>query len=537
MTATVYKTFSAAAETHPELPFLCIPPCADRDYLPAGAEFSYGRAEQLVQSLAARYTSAGYREGHRVALVLGNRPDHFWHLLALNSIDACAITLNPDYLPHELSYALTKAEASLVVTSTACLSKVREAAADASSCPVAVQEDGDIHLPPPARLPKVVSANAGDREALVIFTSGTTSRPKGCIISNRSCIASGTSYVTAGGALSLEPRAERLFVPLPTFHMNASVLALNAMLQRQGCIVLPDRFRASSWWADLKNSRATCLHYLGLIPPVLLKAPPSDGDKDHGIKFGLGAGVDPTLHGLFEERFGFPLVEVWGMTETSRMIANTHEPRLTATRAFGRPKPPLQVRVVDDAGADVRPGEPGELLVRAEGEDPRSGFFSGYVNDDAATETAWHGGWFHTGDVVSQDESGMLFFVERRKNLIRRSGENIAAAEVEETIIVDDAVRAVAVIAVPDEMRDEEPMACVVLGDGWSASEAVAARIVERARATLAPHKLPGWVAFVPSIPQTATQKARKEMIFPPGSDPRQCADVFDVRRLKQKRP
>ncbi|MEI8256912.1 MAG: AMP-binding protein, partial [Deltaproteobacteria bacterium] len=201
---------------------------------------------------------------------------------------------------------------------------------------------------------------------------------------------------------------------------------------------------------DLVATDATIIHYLGIMPPALFKQPPSPWETRHQIRFALGAGCDPSLHGAFEQRFGFPLVEVWGMTETGRFIANHTDPRLTDTRAFGRVPAPLQARVVDEHDADVAAEAPGELLLRTEGVLPRQGFFSGYLYDEAATAQAWRGDWFHTGDVVSRDEQGMLFFVDRKKDMVRRSGENISSAEVEAVLAVHAAVLRVAVVAVPD---------------------------------------------------------------------------------------
>ena len=177
------------------------------------------------------------------------------------------------------------------------------------------------------------------------------------------------------------------------------------------------------------------------------------------------------------------MIEVWGMTETGRITADSHEPRMIGTRAFGRPFPGLEARVVDDRDQDVPVGSDGELLVRHSAEKPRHGFFSGYLKNEQATEEAWRGGWFHTGDVVRQDASGMLFFVDRKKHIIRRAGENIAAAEIEAVLQAHDAVAQVAVVAAPDELREEEVLACVVPMPGVEAGRRAGRRAV-RASAT-----------------------------------------------------
>ena len=168
------------------------------------------------------------------------------------------------------------------------------------------------------------------------------------------------------------------------------------------------------------------------------------------------------------------MIEVWGMTETGRVFWNAHEPRAVETRAFGRPTATLQARVVDEQDQDVADGVAGELVVRHTAAQPRHGFFSGYLKKRTATEEAWRGGWFHTGDVVTRDASGMLYFVDRKKNIIRRSGENIAAAEIEAVLQAHEEVAQVAVIAVPDEVREEEVFACVVPMPGVVPSPALA---------------------------------------------------------------
>ena len=205
------------------------------------------------------------------------------------------------------------------------------------------------------------------------------------------------------------------------------------------------------------------MHYLGVIAPLLLAQPPGEDERRHGVRFGLGAGIEPQLHAPFEERFGFPLIELWGMTEMVRVLADSFEPRQVGTRAFGRAVPGVDVRVVDEHDRDVPDGQPGEMLVRHSAATPRRGCFSGYLDDEAATEAAWRGGWFHTGDVVSRGPDGMLHFVDRKKNIIRRSGENIAAAEVEAVLLTHPDVQQAAVMAVKDELREEEVLACVVL--------------------------------------------------------------------------
>src|SRR5258708_16540132 len=169
------------------------------------------------------------------------------------------------------------------------------------------------------------------------------------------------------------------------------------------------------------------------MPPMLMGAPESADDKHHSVRFGVGAGVDKALHDPVEARWGFPLIEAWAMTESGAgaVVVASREPRHTGTSCFGRLGAELEARIVLDDGTEAGVNEPGELLVRHAGAAPRYGFFREYLKDAEATAEAWRGGWYHTGDVVYRSADGSLHFVDRKENVIRRSGENISAAEVE----------------------------------------------------------------------------------------------------------
>jgi crotonobetaine/carnitine-CoA ligase len=393
----------------------------------------------------------------------------------------------------------------------------------------------------PGSLPKVgppprEGAPGLDSETSLLYTSGTTGRPKGCILTNFYYLNAGAWYQRLGGRISIEPGRERFLNPLPLFHMNAQCVTATCAILTANALAQPERFSPTRWWQDVVNAKATIIHYLGVMPPLLLNQAPSAVERKHRVKFGLGAGVEPELHAKFEARFGFPLIEVWGMTETGRIYADSHEPRQVTTRAFGRPFGGFAARVVDDRDAEVPRGTEGELVVRWEGpEGPRHGLFSGYLEDEAATAEAWRNDWFHTGDVVRQADDGMLYFVDRKKNIIRRSGENVAAAEVEACLQAHDAVAQVAVLAVADEIREEEVMACVVAMPGMHADHALGVHLQSWCLERLAYFKAPGWILFLDRLPTTGTQKVQKTQIFGKGADPRRHPGAIDLRDGKKR--
>jgi len=307
--------------------------------------------------------------------------------------------------------------------------------------------------------------------------------------------------------------------------MNALAVSTTAMILTAGCVVQLDRFHPRTWWRDVVDSGATIVHYLGVMPAILLQLEPAAHDRGHRVRFGYGANANPKDHAAFEARFGFPLVEAWAMTETGggALIAASREPRHVGTRCIGKPPPSLEISFGDNE----------ELLVRHAGPDPRRGFFSGYLKDEAATAEAWRDGWFHTGDCVRRGDDGSLHFVDRRKNIIRRSGENIAALEVEAALAGHPAVAQVAVIAAPDSVRDEEVMACVVLSADSKPERETALSIQDWCLERLAYFKAPGHVAFLAELPVTSTNKVQKARLADFAVNPSNSFDLRDRKRRK----
>ncbi|MGH7311747.1 MAG: AMP-binding protein [Candidatus Rokuibacteriota bacterium] len=532
----MFDAFLATAQTAPDNVFLCAPPAPGRAYHPDGVELTFDQTRQAVLALREAYAAAGYGHGHRVALLLENRPEFFFHYLALNALGVSIVPINPDYRHDEMLYQMQHSEAELAVVLGG---RVRDletvAAACAKPLPVVNADRMPSSLPRPGPAPRAGEPGL-DSETSLLYTSGTTGRPKGCILTNLYYLTAGAWYRDLGGLVRVEYGRERILNPLPLFHMNAQAVTATGAILTANCLAQPERFSPSRWWKDVVNARATIIHYLGVMPPLLLNQPEAPEERAHHVKFGIGAGVEPELHARFEQRFGIPLIEVWGMTETGRIYADREEPRQTTTRAFGRPFGGLEARVVDDKDQEVPRGGEGELLVRWGGPaGPRHGFFTGYLKNAEATEETWRGGWFHTGDVVRQGPEGMLYFVDRKKNIIRRSGENIAAAEVEACLQAHEAVAQVAVLAVPDEVREEEVMACVVPMSGLTPGRELGERLQDWCRGRLAYFKAPGWVLFVDRLPTTGTQKVQKTQIFPKGEDPRRRPGALDLRERKRR--
>jgi acyl-CoA synthetase (AMP-forming)/AMP-acid ligase II len=531
---TVHAVIQRAAQQWPDQGMLCATPMPGRDYYPDGKEFTYAQAWREIERLREIYGAAGFGHGHRVALLLEQRPEFFFHYLALNGLGCGIVPINPDYRQDEMLYQMEHSEADMAVSIESRVEDLhRVAALRGKPLPVVPFESFPTVLPHPGPAPRD-GAPGPDSETSLLYTSGTTGRPKGCILSNEFYVQSGLWYLSMGGHLTFGS-PERLLNPLPYFHVNAQAVCATALFLSGGCLIAQDRFHPARWWQDAVATNATAMHYLGVVPPMLLNQPVTGEEKQHKMRFGTGAGVEPELHALFEERFGFPLVEVWGMTETGRIFADCHEPRRIDTRAFGKPLPAFEARVVDDDDNDVAVDTPGELLVRHSAETPRKWFFSGYLKNEEETETAWRNDWFHTGDTVRQGADGMLYFVDRKKNIIRRSGENIAAAEIEACLQAHDHVAQVAVLPIEDAVREEEVLACIVAMPGAPTDSDLARALFDWCFERQAYYKAPGWLLFVDSLPTTGTQKIQKGQIFGANEDPRENPAINDFRSLKKR--
>lgn len=572
MAHTVFQAFAERARRQPDADFLCVEPVTAQAYGIAAGALRYGEVLAQVEALRDRYAAAGYGHGHRAGLLLENRPAFFLHWFALNALGVSVVPINAELRSAELRYLLEHSELCLAISLPERIASLREAAAsnnDPAAVPVLLPPDHDGPVPPaPRPAPKATEPITRASECALLYTSGTTGRPKGCVLSNDYYLLAGEWYATIGGLCTLRdasrspqalasqtpppegaesawsgpaPTQERMVTPLPLTHMNAMAYSAMAMVITGGCLVQLDRFHPGSWWQTVRDTRATVVHYLGVMPAMLLGAAPSPADRDHAVRFGFGAGVDRRQQAAFEQRFGFPLLEAWAMTETGAgavVIAN-HEPRQVGMSCFGRAEPAVQWRLVGDDGGDVPTGQPGELWVRAAGPDPKRGFFSEYLKDPEATTEAWADGWFHTGDLVRADENGYLYFVDRKKNVIRRSGENISAVEVESVLAQHPRVAAVAVAAAPDEVRGDEVLACVVRRDPAPDEDLqqLAAHITQHALQQLAYYKAPGYVAFVDALPLTPSQKVQRAQLKALAASLPGQPHCVDTRVLKRRQP
>nr|WP_283949591.1 AMP-binding protein [Limobrevibacterium gyesilva] len=499
----------AAAARWADRPFLDILPETAAAYGIEAGEITYARAAARVAALAGAYREAGYGSGHRVGLLLENRPAFFLHWFALNGLGVPVVPINPDLRAAELEYLVGHSDMVLAIAIASRQADLRRAAAAIGrDIPVIGPDDAPAAAPFPGAAPPTDPA----AEAALLYTSGTTGLPKGCVVSQTWFLECGRWYGRLGGLCTLQPGSDRMLTPLPFFHMNAMACSTMAMVMSGGCLIPLDRFHPTTWWDSVARARATIVHCLGVMPAMLMSLPPSPQERAHGVRFAFCPGPDRRLHAAAEARFGIPLIDAWAMTETGAgaVVTANHEPRRIGESCFGRTEDFMEARILRDDGSDAASDEPGELLVRHAGPDKRFGFFTEYLKDPEATAAAWADGWFHTGDIVRRDAGGDMYFIDRKKNVIRRSGENISAIEVEGVLQQHALVRAAAVAAVPDPVRGDEVLACIVAHAKPADSDHAAREIVSWCLSRLAYYKAPGYVAFVDALPLTSTNKVQR---------------------------
>lgn len=537
---TVYQAFCKTVDRFADKPFLQLVTDTAARYGQAPQTISYQQAWHQVQFLCGCYQRLGLKPTTRVALALDNRVEAFLHWLALNALGVSVVPLNPQWRAAELEYIFNHSEVRLVV----CLpgrEDLFEAVAGTAKTSITVLDAKAVESQEDTGLWQNDGHGTHSHaktECALLYTSGTTGKPKGCLLSNEYFLVTGAWYRDIGGLCTLTHGQERLLTPLPMYHMNAMATSTMGMLMTGGCIIPLDRFHPQTFWASVAESQATILHYLGVMPILLLGLPVGPQEKSHRLRFGFGAGLSGELHRQFEDRFDFMLIEAWAMTETGctvAVIAN-QEPRKVGTACFGYPPTSLDYRLVDDDGENVASGTAGELLVRRSEKNKRYGFFSGYLKDPEATQVAWSGGFFHTGDLVVQDPDGALHFVDRKKNIIRRSGENISAVEVEEVLLELPKVLAAGVVAVPDDIRGDEVFACVITASVANNSRSVGIEIVRHCLARLAYYKAPAYIGWVAKLPLTATEKIQRGELKTLALTLLQTQQYIDMRHLKSKK-
>jgi crotonobetaine/carnitine-CoA ligase len=337
-----------------------------------------------------------------------------------------------------------------------------------------------------------------------IYTSGTTGFPKGVMHSQRALLLAGEGFVQR---MFLQPD-DRLLCILPMFHINALFYSLAGALAAGATLILVPKFSASAFWGDVARTRATEANTIAAVSTILMRRPRSEFVPGHALRKIYGAPFSAETYAVFAREFGVPtLIEGYGMSEIPGALNNPFEgPHKIGSmgKPSVHPDPSVhlaELRIVDEAGRELPDGQTGELVVKT----PL--VMLGYYRDPEQTRVALRDGWFLTGDLAWRDADGYFWFVARKKDIIRKRGENISGAELDRVLESHPLVLQAAAIAVPDALGEDEILIAVTLRAGATLT---AQAVGQWCRDRLAPIKVPRYVVFVDALPQTPTHRVAK---------------------------
>lgn len=484
---TLHGFLAAAGETDPDKPLVV----SDK------GSYTYREVIERSNAMAAALAELDVQPGDRVLAVLTNRPETLLLWFGLSRLGAIFVPVNPASTLPELAGIRQITAARLVVTEMGSSAGV--VAQDLSGATtVGVKELA--HTPRQAAPSVPVSPQD---TAVLIGTSGSTSAPKLVAHSHASCVLAGEGFPYWLGLTS----QDRLFTTLPLFHANALVYSTLGAIGAGASLALAERFSARRFWDQVRRFGATQFNIIGSMGEILSRLPPNGDDADNPVRIVYGPWtLPPDRHEAFERRFGVRLIVGYGLTESLYgTIWPIDAPPPYGSIGLPRRHPTLgaitDVRIVDEDGAPTPSGQVGEILMRS----PAN--MQGYYGMPDATRQVLRDGWLRTGDLAHSDENGLLYFAGRKKDIIRRRGENFAPIEVEEVISRHPGICDVALVPVPSDLGDEDAKAFIVRTAG---SDVTPEDVVAWCRPALAAFKLPRYVEFVEELPLTPTGRVAK---------------------------
>lgn len=498
--ATLQELLRDRVEKRPDAP------CLIHD----GRCWSYAEFAREVERTARAFAALSLRRGEKTALLLPNCQEYLWTVFAMERTGGVFVPLNTAQTAGELQYLLAHSEARCLVTADAFLPLIDGIRGD---CPdldyVVTLGSGRGALGWEDFIRRAgdgrdFADSQPDDLASIIYTSGTTDRPKGVML-RRYAFAFAPSCRARALGWSEE---DRVLVVMPLFHVNALCHMTIAMMSVGGVVVLGDRFSASRFWGDVRKHGVTTSSIMQTIPRILLNLPPDPADAGTPLRQ-VVALLPPDVHLEFERRFGVTAVPSYSLTEDLLSVLGPLDPSRRKLGSCGVAIAPEvhQVRICNDEGEMCAPGQTGEIVKRS------PAVMTGYYKNPEATAAALRDGWLYTGDLGCLDEDGFVYFVDRKKDVIKRSGENIASAEVERVLNSHPLIAESAAVAVSDAIRQEEVKACIVLGEGASPEDLPPERLWEFCAERLAPFKVPRYLDYRNGLPKTPSSKVQKNLL------------------------
>ncbi len=484
-------------------------------------ELSYRELDERSAQLAALLRERGFEPGDRVGVMLPNVPEFPVSYYGVLRAGGVVVPMNVLLKRREIAFYLEDSGAKLLLAWHGFLDEARQGAADAGADLIEVNPEAFAELladaasgapyPPiegERRTGTGVAETVEDDTAVILYTSGTTGKPKGAELTHQNLfrnadVSSRTTCEIAGGDVVLGA--------LPLFHSFGQTVGMNASLKVGACLTLVPRFDPGEALATMERDGVTHFYGVPTMFGALLHHPERERFDTSKLRTCITGGASMPVEVLrgFEEAFGAVVLEGYGLSETSPVACSNHPDRERKAGSIGTPIEGVEMRVVDEDDAEVPQGEVGEIVIRGHN------IMKGYWQRPDATAEAMRGGWFHSGDMARTDEDGYFYIVDRKKDLIIRGGYNVYPREVEEVLYEHPKIREAAVVGVPHDEWGEEIGAAVVLHEGEELSpEEVSAYVKER----IAAYKYPRLVWFIDDLPKGPTGKILKREIEPPAT-------------------
>lgn len=504
LTGTMGAILETQADKNPDAPFLTVV---------GQASCSFGDFNKAVNQAAH-----GLRDlfaigpGDCVAIMMRNSIEFCIASYALKKLGAVEVAINTDFRGPGLAHAVNLTGATIALTDAASADAL-SAIADSLSQLASLVVTGDDAPSTPARYGvrrwnDCLSANdqnpargdIHDGMAAVLFTSGTTGPSKGCMLSHKYATTLAEQFIEACRITS----KDCLYCPFPLYHIDAAYLTVLPALMAGCRAVISPRFSASRFWDEVRSTGTTVFDFMGATLTIMDKQPPRPDDADNPVRLAWGVPMpsDQARH-AFEERFGLHLVHNYGLTDGGCPCwesLDVPEPE----GSCGIPRYPFDVQIVDEHDSPLEPGSIGEIVIRPLEPDVT---MRGYWGMPEQTAEIYRNGMLHTGDLGRMDDEGHLFFVSRRKDVIRRRGQNVSAWEVEQVVLQSEKVAECTALAVPSELSEDEVKIVIVLRDG---AHLTLEELQGFCAGKMASYMIPQILQIVDEIPKTPTGKAQR---------------------------
>ncbi|MDH3742803.1 MAG: acyl--CoA ligase [Hyphomicrobiales bacterium] len=487
------------------------------DWFQDSERLTYCELDEKADRLASSLVNLGVRKGCHVAVMLPSVPETMISWTALGRIGAVMVPVNTAYTPTELSFVINDSDVQYLIIHDSCLEIFDKMAGrpemliehNVIVCGGTTGErqdfstlvtNGDHPFVPPVQV-------AGSDLLNIQYTSGTTGFPKGCMLTHDYWIRTGYSLAVTRGR---DHGIENALVWPPFFYMDGMWQILSAFFHGATAFIARrmSMRRFMDWLIEYD------IHTCTFPEPALKTFPPSPADNNVNLKYVYAFGWRPESKRQAEQRFGCHARDCYGMTEIgTATVTPVAAAEHNFERTCGLPTIDRQLKIVDDAGNPVKQGEPGELWVTG------PGIMWGYYKRPEANAEVFRGAWFRTGDIFRQNAAGYYFIIGRNKEMVKRSGENIAAREVEAVLNEMPEIVESAIVPVPDEVRREEVKAYVRLQDGLRPVDCPPAAIIAHCESHLAQFKQPRYIAYIEEFPRTATRKIAKQRMLDDADD------------------